>query len=73
MTLSLKDCYARYRQMHHPRWGEIVGIFTTKPVQEAEEFLCNYGYDIETHLVPAWFKEAWGKFYGKTSSNNKQG
>jgi len=62
----------RYRQMHHPRWGEIVGIFTTKPVREAEEFLCNYGYDIETHLVPAWYKEAWGKFYGKTNSNNKE-
>ena len=58
--------------MHHPRWGEIVGIFTTKPVREAEEFLCNYGYDIETHLVPAWYKEAWAKFYGITSSNNKE-
>ena len=70
---TTKRKLARYRQMHHPRWGEIVGIFTTKQVREGEEFLCNYGYDIEKHLVPPWYKEAWAEFYGKTISTNKQG
>lgn len=63
----------RYRQMQHPRWGEIVGIFTTRLVKENEEFLCNYGYDIDTHLVPDWYRAAWETHQSKTSSINKQG
>jgi len=63
----------RYRQMQHPRWGEIVGIFTTKHVRQQEEFLCNYGYDIDKHLVPLWYKKAWEKHHNKNCSTNKQG
>ena len=58
--------------MQHPRWGEIVGIFTTRLVTEREEFLCNYGYDIDTHLVPAWYRKALENHCSKKSSTNKQ-
>ena len=67
------EWYCRYRQMQHPRWGEIVGIFTTRTVKENEEFLCNYGYDIDTHLVPDWYRAAWETHQSRTSSINKQG
>jgi len=51
----------RYRQMQHPRWGEIVGIFSTREIKKDEELLCNYGYEPEKYLVPEWYKIAYNK------------
>ena len=52
--------------MQHPRWGEIVGIFSSREIQEDEELLCNYGYEPDKYLVPEWYKLAWDKHHNNT-------
>ena len=55
--------------MQHPRWGEIVGIFSSRALAAGEELLCNYGYnpwqtvaipEVETVVVRTGFN--WGLF-----------
>ena len=50
--------------MQHPRWGEIVGIFSSRALAAGEELLCNYGYTPDTHLVPDWYRRLWDKTHG---------
>ena len=47
--------------MQHPRWGEIVGIFSSREIKKDEELLCNYGYEVDKYLVPQWYRQAWEK------------
>ena len=49
--------------MQHPRWGEIVGIFSSREIKADEELLCNYGYEIDKYLVPDWYKEEHEKHF----------
>ena len=54
----------RYRRMQHPRWGEIMGIFSSRDIKAGEELLCNYGYEVDKYLVPAWYRDLWQREKG---------
>ena len=54
----------RYRRMQHPRWGEIVAIFSSRDIRAGEELLCNYGYEVDKYLVPAWYRDLWQRVQG---------
>ena len=55
--------------MQHPRWGEIVGIFSTREIQAGEELLCNYGYEVDKHLVPQWYIDLHHMHFGSEQKN----
>ena len=59
--------------MQHPRWGEIVGIFSSKEIKADEELLCNYGYEADKYLVPEWYHLEYERHYGiqKSQITNK--
>ena len=54
--------------MQHPRWGEIVGIFSSKEIKANEELLCNYGYEVDKYLVPEWYQQEYEKHHCKQKS-----
>lgn len=54
----------KYSTMHHPRWGKVVAVTSTKSISKDEELFCNYAYNPETQAVPDWYRELYNKHYG---------
>jgi histone-lysine N-methyltransferase SETD7 len=50
--------------MHHPRFGELKCIRTTRAVKAGEELCVTYGYDLNDPVdsVPDWFRAEARKF-----------
>ena len=56
-----EESNAEFRPTFHPRFGNIIGIYSKRPIQRHEEILVDYQYStIQTS--PNWYKRAWKKF-----------
>ena len=38
-----------------------MGIFSSRDMRAGEELLCNYGYEVDRSLVPAWYRDLWAR------------
>ena len=53
---------SRFGVMYHPRWGRVRTVETMEEVEEGQELLVDYGYDLLR--CPAWYRELWTKQLG---------
>lgn len=54
---SFEEKNAKFDNLYHPRFGEIMSIVALKHIPENSEILVNYNYDVD--LAPLWYKELW--------------
>ena len=43
----------------HPRFGDILGIISIKPITKNEELFLNYEYDLRNEWTPKWYIDYW--------------
>ena len=48
--------------MFHPRWGRVRTVETMEEVEEGQELLVDYGYDLLR--CPEWYRELWTRELG---------
>jgi len=53
---------SRFGTMYHPRWGRVRTVETMEEVEEGQELLVDYGYDLLR--CPEWYRELWSKELG---------
>ena len=52
----------RFGTMFHPRWGRVRTVETMEEVEEGQELLVDYGYDLLR--CPEWYRELWTRELG---------
>ncbi|XP_071743458.1 histone-lysine N-methyltransferase SETD7 isoform X5 [Lepeophtheirus salmonis] len=71
-TLGHKACHcfekknAKFENLFHPRFGEIMSILATKDILPNEEVFVNYNYNLS--YSPDWYLSLWKEFKAKYHS-----
>ena len=64
-TLGHKACHSfelacknsKFECIWHPRFGHIMSIVALRNIEQDDEILVNYNYDIR--IAPDWYKKLW--------------